>query len=195
MSAAWEQELQDQEWQLRLWKKRNSSLQKVTGVSNCYACFILCAQQPCPGKVNGESRWIQGSPAQPQGSPTFCNPFSISSFRRAPSSATSACVLLLPTQFCRHSPLINCCSGILGQGPGDRGKRSNKYQQPSDQGLLRASAGVVLSVCWWLTRDTKRVSLSSKHSFKADLDFSVHAIEIFSEEASGKNGGESCPFI
>lgn len=35
------------------------------------------------------------------------------------------------------------------------------------------------------------MSPRSKHSFKADLGFSVQAIEIFSQEASGKTEGKA----
>lgn len=49
------------------------------------------------------------------------------------------------------------------------------------------ATGVVFSVCWWHTGDTKGVSPSSKYSFKADLGFSGQAIE----EASGKTEGKA----
>lgn len=91
-----------------------------------------------------------------------------------------------------HKPL----SGILGQSPGDpRGREEMNASSPQTRPYCEQATGVALSVCRWRTANTKGVSPRSKPSFKADLGFSVQAIEIVSEEASGKMEGKSCPVI
>lgn len=51
-------------------------------------------------------------------------------------------LLVLLTQFCRHSPLTSYCSGILGQSPGDPGKREE----------MNASSPIVSKPLGWLSQ-------------------------------------------
>lgn len=84
----------------------------------------------------------------------------------------------------KRSSCTRYCSRILRQGPrGHRKESRNKRQDPPRRSLCEqvCACPACLGVCWWHAggRECQRgLSPSSKHTFKADLDFPVQAIEI-----------------
>lgn len=84
----------------------------------------------------------------------------------------------------QRSSCTRYCSGILRPGPrGLRKERRNKGQDPPRRSRWEQACAcrACLGICWWHAggRECQRgLSPSSKHTFKADLDFPVQAIEI-----------------
>lgn len=91
-------------------------------------------------------------------------------------------------------PLTSSCSGILGQGPGDLGKRKEaNTSNPQMRPYCEQATGVVLSVCWWRTGNTKGVSPIPSPHLKQISASQSKPLKSFLKKHLEKNGGKKLP--
>jgi len=172
----------------------HSSLTGQQMVPGNSADFVAVPQGPHLGWAQGgvnrdgwQARAVGGQPGRSLGAP-YPPPTSL---HKHPSVTRG----MLLGHFCliHDSCQMSCmqgssctryCSGILRQGPrGHRKESRSKSQDPPRRSHCEQACAcrACLGVCWWHAggRECQRgLSPISKHTFKADLDFPVQAIEI-----------------